>query len=134
MIINLENVGKHVNRDKLGSSRNMFPGMCLRIEYENAKRCECENFLKKFCEAMRMRKIFEIILRNDVKFCEFSHRAIFRMRIFAKCEFSQNAIFRMRIFAKCELLHNANFRMRVFRKMRTCAKFENLGLENKRDR
>ena len=83
---------------------------------------------------MRMRKIFEIILRNDAKFREFSHRAIFRMRIFAKCEFSQNAIFRMRIFAKCELSHNANFRMRIFRKMRTCAKFENLGRENKRDR
>ena len=103
--------------------RLMFrAGMCLRIEFQNAKRCECENFSKTFCEATRMRKNLKIILRSDAKFCEFSQNANFRkmrifgMRIFAKCELSQNANFRMQIFAKCEFSQNANFLMRIFAK------------------
>jgi hypothetical protein len=84
-------------------------GMCLRIEYKNAKRCECEKISKSFCEAMRMRKIskkFCEAMRNFANFrimrffakCEFLHANFRKMRFFA-CEFSQNAI-----FAKCENL------------------------------
>ena len=104
------------------------PGMCLRIEYKNAKRCECEKISKSFCEAMRMRKIskkFCEAMRNFANFrimrffakCEFSHanfsqNAIFRMRIFAKCEFRKMRIFACDFFAKCEFrmqFSHANF-------------------------